>query len=311
MEIRLGLMNYNMNIKVKIFTLMLVLAVFRNSAYSQADSLKTGVNSIIKESKCSIGICIRHVESGETFLFNNSGKYPMQSVFKFPLALAVLDRVDKGELSLDKTVNVTKAELLPDTWSPMRDKYPEGAELKLSEIISFTVSQSDNNGCDLLFKLAGGPVEVNKYIHSLGVKDINIQNNEQEMHADYSLQFLNWARPSAMADLLEILLKGTGLSKASNDFLLKVMTETTTGSKRIKGLLPDGTVVAHKTGSSGADDKGVTAACNDAGIVTLPDGSHYIIVAFVSMSKNSEEYNDSVIARISKLAWDYFISAAK
>ncbi len=292
--------------KFKIIVLLLVIAALHNAALAQADSLKARVDKIIKDSECSVGICIRHVETGETFLFNNSSKYPMQSVFKFPLALAVLDKVDKGELSLDKTINVTKNDLLPNTWSPMRDKYPDGAELKLSEIISFTVSQSDNNGCDLLFRLAGGPSEVNKYIHSLGVNDINIQNNEKEMHADYSLQFLNWAKPSALADLLGMLHKGSVLSKSSNDFLLKVMTETTTGPKRIKGLLPEGTAVAHKTGSSGANEKGMTAACNDAGIVTLPGGSHYIVSAFVSMSENSEAYNDSIIANISKLAWDYF-----
>ncbi|MCE1164219.1 MAG: class A beta-lactamase, subclass A2 [Bacteroidetes bacterium] len=295
-----------------ITTIFILLAVLIGSSLSaQQDSLNASVEKIIGDAKCSVGICIKHVESGERFLFHNSSKYPMQSVFKFPLAMAVLSLVDRRQLSLDSVIHVTKDDLLPDTWSPMREKYPSGADVKLSEILSFTVSTSDNNGCDLLFKLAGGPSEVNKYIHNLGVTDINIQNNEREMHADYTLQFLNWARPSAMAELLEILMKGTALSKTSNDFLLKVMIETQTGPKRIKGLFPDGTVVAHKTGSSGADDKGVTAACNDAGIVTLPDGTHLIIAAFVSMSENSEDYNDSVIAKISKLAWDYFTKTGK
>lgn len=294
-----------LNINLALFILLIA---FFNSAYSREDSLKTAIEKIISESKCSVGAAIKELESGKTYLFNNDANYPMQSVFKFPLAMAVLDRVDKGKFSLDKTIKVTKQDLLPNTWSPLSEKYPEGGELKLSEIISYTVSQSDNNGCDILFRLIGGPLEAEKYIHGLGITDISIKNTEEEMHKDVNLQFVNSCKPSAMAELLGILSSGAALSRESNDFLLKIMTETTTGPNRIKGLLPEGTPVAHKTGSSGNSDEGVTYACNDAGIVTLPDGRHIAIVVFVSMSKESDEFNDSIIARISKLAIDYFIS---
>ena len=84
------------------------------------------------------------------------------------------------------------------------------------------------------------------------------------------------------------------------------MVETTTGPKRLNGLLPKGTIVAHKTGSSGADDSGITAALNDIGIVTLPDGRKFAIAVFVSNSKENEETNERIIADISKMAWDYF-----
>lgn len=294
-----------LNINLALLVLMIVSC---NSAFSQEDSLKAGVEKIINESGCSVGAAIKELESGKTYLFNNDANYPMQSVFKFPLAMAVLDRVDKREISLDKIIKVTKQELLPKTWSPLREKYPEGADLKLSEILSYTVSQSDNTGCDILFSLIGGPLEAEKYIRGLGITDLSIKNTEEEMHKDAYLQFVNSCKPSAMAELLGVLSSGTALSRESNDFLLKIMTETATGPKRIKGLLPEGTIVAHKTGSSGKSDDGITAACNDAGIVTLPDGRHIAIVVFVSMSKESDEFNDSIIARISKLAIDYFIS---
>jgi len=289
-------------------TLLLLMFAFFNTAHSQEDSFKDGIEKIIRESKCSVGAAIKELESGKTYLFGNNTGYPMQSVYKFPLAMAVLDRVDKGEFPLDKIIKVTKKDLLPDTWSPLREKYPDGGDLKLSEILTYTVSQSDNNGCDILFRLIGGPLEAEKYIHGLGITDINIKNTEEEMHKDGTLQFVNSCKPSAMAELLGVLSGGTALSKESNDFLLKIMVETTTGPKRIKGLLPERTEVAHKTGSSGKSDDGITAACNDAGIVTLPDGRRFAIVVFVSMSKENDDYNDSIIAGISRLAWDYFIS---
>ena len=85
------------------------------------------------------------------------------------------------------------------------------------------------------------------------------------------------------------------------------MTETSTGQKRIKGLLPAGTNVAHKTGTSGTNDKNVTSAINDAGIVTLPNGKKFAVVVFVSNSIDNTEISEKIIAKITKAAWDYYL----
>ena len=61
------------------------------------------------------------------------------------------------------------------------------------------------------------------------------------------------------------------------------MIETPVGLKRTKGLLPHGTGVAHKTGTSSTVN-GVTAATNDVGLVTLLNGQHIAIAVFVSDS---------------------------
>ena len=54
------------------------------------------------------------------------------------------------------------------------------------------------------------------------------------------------------------------------------------------------------------NDKGVAAATNDAGIVTLPDGRHYGIVVFVSNSTDDEKTRENVIAQIAKVMWDFY-----
>ncbi len=245
------------------------------------------------------------LSNGKTFVVNKNVKFPMQSVFKFPLAMAILNQVDKGRLTLDQKILVTKKDLLPNTWSPLREKYPEGnVEVPLAEILAFTVSQSDNNGCDILFRLLGGTANVQKYVRSIGVKDIAIRATEEEMAKEWSVQFTNWCKPKAMLQLLEIMYRGGKLSKSSNDFLWKTMLETSTGPNRIKGLLPAETSVAHKTGTSGTNDKGITAAINDAGIVALPNGKKFAIAVFVANSPDEPKFSESVIAKITKAAWD-------
>jgi beta-lactamase class A len=94
------------------------------------------------------------------------------------------------------------------------------------------------------------------------------------------------------------------LKPASRDLLNKLMTETTHIPTRIKGLLPAGTVVAHKTGTSGTNEAGLTAATNDVGVITLPNGKHVAIAIFITNSTADDATRDLVIAKIAKAVYD-------
>jgi beta-lactamase class A len=286
---------------------ILMIFIFSQITLAQQNSPKAKIEQIIKSSAGAVGVAIAGLEDDFSLSINNNKRFPMQSVYKFPLALAVLGRVDKGRLSLDQKIPVTKSDLRPATWSPLREVYPNGGDIPLSELLRYTVSQSDNNGCDILFRLLGGTKPVDTYVRkNLAVNEMRIVATEEEMSKDERVQFTNWSKPSAMRRLLVDAYRGKYLSKSSNDFLWKIMTETSTGTNRIKGLLPAGTTVAHKTGTSGTNDKGVAAATNDAGIVTLPDGRHYAIVVFVANSTDDEKKREGVIAQIAKVMWDYY-----
>jgi beta-lactamase class A len=276
------------------------------------ENLRRQIASIAPTAQGQVGVAIMHLESRDTVSVNGGLCLPMQSVYKFPLALSVLDRVDRGELQLQQKIHISPKDLLPGTWSPLRDRYPEGnIDLPLSELVFRTVAQSDNNGCDILFRLMGGTDIVNRYIHGLGVSGIAMVATEEEMHTDEKIQYSNWCEPRAMLQLLDLFFSGKILSDSSSAFLMKTMIDTQTGPRRIKGLLPEGTMVAHKTGSSGIGKSGMTAATNDVGIVTLPDGSHFAIAVFVADARANEETIEAVIAKISRAAWDYFLTKRK
>jgi beta-lactamase class A len=299
---------------MKIANLCLILFFQLNIvfSYAQTEALKQQIENFTKTKKAEVGVSIVSIESKDTLFIGKNNHYPMQSVYKFHLALAVLNQVDKGKLALNQKILVKKSDLLPDLWSPMREKYPEGnIELPLSEILIFTVAQSDNSGCDILFRLVGGPKKVHKYIQKLGIKDISIKDPEALLQKDWKLQFNNWATPQSMTQLLVKFYKGNILSKNSYDFLWRTMVGTTTGPKRLKGLLPSDVVIAHKTGYSGANKEGVMAAVNDMGIITLPNGQHFAIAVFVTNTTESLETSERIIAEIAKMAWDYFIIQTK
>lgn len=299
-------MSENIFRKMIPFFAILLLSVLTGNISAQKNSPKAKIEEIIKSSKGTVGVAIAGLEDNFSLTVNRNRRFPMQSVYKFPLALAILNQVDQGKLSLDRKIHVTKADLRPDTWSPLRDAYPEGADIPLSDLLGYTVSKSDNNGCDILFRLLGGTKNVETYVHNLGIKDIAIAATEEEMAQAWDVQFTNWSKPPSMLRLIVDSYRGKYLSKSSRDFLWEIMAETSTAPHRIKGLLPTGTIVAHKSGTSGTNDKGVAAATNDAGIVTLPDGRHFAIVVFVSNTTDAEEKRDAVIAQITKAVWNYY-----
>ncbi len=287
----------------KIFTITTLLFFFLG--YSQ--SLKKEINQIIKGKNATVAVSINSFEGNFNLNINGNKKLPMLSVFKFHIALAVLHEVDEGKLNLDQKIFIKKAELLENTWSPIRKKFPEGnIEISLGELIKYTVAQSDNNGCDILLRLIGGTETVQKFIHSKGIKDFQIKADEEKMHQGYESMYLNWTTTNASNLLLKKFYEGKIISKTSTDFLIQTMLETNTGANKIVAQLPAGTWVAHKTGSSGKDQKGMTIAENDIGIIALSNGKKYALSVLISDSMESEQVNTKMIADISKIVFDYF-----
>lgn len=251
-------------------------------------------------------------ETSDSFSLNPDRDMPMQSVYKFPICLAVLDQVDKGRLSLDEMITVTPSELPPDTWSPLRDKHPEGGRFPLSELIAFAMQQSDNNACDILLRQIGGPAQVGEYLSERAFLDaprIHVLHTEEELHQSPDRQYQNSATPRAMAGLLAQFHEGRLLGKKGTEFLNSVMLSTTTGASRIRGLLPQGTPVAHKTGTSGPSPDGTIAALNDVGLISLPNGDTLILCLFIQDCKNTPPEIERFMAECAALLYTDLLKA--
>jgi len=269
------------------------------------DGLRQNIYEIISTRNATFGIGIYDFENRETLYVNKDEQFVMLSVVKFPQALAILDQVDQGMLDDDMKIHIDKSDLRPNTYSPLRDEKPEGNfDISLSEALSYTISKSDNNVCDKLFKVLGSTQVAEDYIHSLGLNGISIGTDYADM--EINTIYANESSPKDMLELLRRFYDRELLSTESSDLLWRKMVETSTGPDRIKGLLPEGTLVGHKTGTSGTDENGITAAFNDIGIINLPNGGSFAIVIFISNSKEDNETNANSIAEISKASYDFF-----
>ncbi len=268
------------------------------------NELRDQIEQIASAAKGRVGIAATVLETGELVSLKPNEHFPMQSVYKLPIGMAVMKEVDAGKIKLDQKVRVEKSDFVRvGQRSPIRDKYPNGAELSVSELLRLMISESDGTASDVLMEQVGGAEAVMNYLSELGISEMIVANTEKEFGQDQSLQYKNWASPEGALNLLRALHERRGLSEQSQALLLKFMTESPTGLKRLKGLLPKDTIVTHKTGTSGTVE-GVTAATNDIGIITLPNGRHLAVAVFVADSSVDEKTREEVIAKIAKALWD-------
>ena len=274
---------------------------------AQQSKLETQLKQAIKDKKAEIGIAVI-IDGKDTVTVNNDIHYPLMSVFKFHQALALADYMGKKKQSLDTRLPIKKSDLKPNTYSPLRDKYPQGGiEMSIADLLRYTLQQSDNNACDILFNYQGGPEAVNRYIHSLGVQECVIVGTETAMHEDLNLCYQNWTTPLA-AELLEIFRKKPLFAKVYKDFIYQTMVESQTGKDRLVAPLLDKKVtVGHKTGTGDLNAKGQQIGCNDIGFVLLPDGRIYSIAVFVKDSEENSQANSQIIADISRIVYKYVI----
>ena len=293
----------------KCFLAACILLLFSASAFSNGlpdSSLRKRIQQIAKPVKGIVGVSIKNIETGDTLSYNGKARLVLHSLMKFPIALTVLHWVDTGKLQMNQLIHISKGELTKNTWSPLRDKYPKGGDFPVSELLKYMVSQSDNDACDNLLKTIGGPKTVQAYLLQIGIRGIAVRTSEADMASAWELQYANWSKPVEMTALFDQFYNGKILAKPTTDSLYQMLLNTSTGPKRLKGLLPAGTAVAHKTGTSPTNAEGLSPATNDAGIITLPNGKHLIISVFVCNSTNDEATRESTIAKIAKAAYDYY-----
>ena len=259
---------------------------------AEASDLAARIDSIIGDKRMTVGVA---AECGNMhYARNDSVRFPLLSVFKTHVAMAMTARMQMDGISPDSVVHIDKSRLKPDTYSPLRDEHPDSdVDITIAELMRYSVAESDNNACDILIDMAGGIDYVDMYIRSLGVSGFSLSETEASMHADRQLCYANWSHPGAMLDVLK---RAFAPGDTRFRLLREIMLATTTGPDKIPAGVTEGTQVAHKTGSSDRTG-GIKAADNDAGVVMLPEGNCYIVV-FIMDSAETDSTNAATIAAI-------------
>ena len=274
------------------------------NAVATSNDLTAVLKAIIDRAGGNAAVSVVHVETGRGASINGSAKLPLYSVFKLPLAVAVLKDVEDKRLQIDQVVHVTPADIVPGA-PANTEMWRQPVDRTIAQLIEVSIVRSDNTSSDKLTQLAGGPAAVTSRLRDMGFREIQIQTTIREFAA--TLQNHNTGSVNDLARLLVQLQKGELLQRAQQDLIIGYMQAAHTGMRRIRGNLPSGTVVGDKTGSGETNKTtGKPNATNDVGLIKLPDGSHLAIAVFLSGSSLSDVEQEKVIADAARAAYDAF-----
>jgi beta-lactamase class A len=299
---------------------------------TEAQSVGAAIERVATGLAGRIGFAAQEIGTDKLIAFNGDETFAMASTYKVAIATAILDRVDRGELSLDQMVDINHDTMIVGQVG-LAETFPHpGLQLSIANLMEVMITESDNTATDTMMGLAGGPAAVTQNLRRLGINDFRVDRLTGEIlrdvfdlpgqatlevvteayrtrpelvtiqgdpNPDFEADPRDHATPLAFLQLLLAIDSGKAMSAESRDFLLAVMSRTRTGAGRIKGLLPKGTPVAHKTGTTGG-------VANDVGYITLPDGRRFAIVVFTNSSKTPEPDRDRAIAEIARSLFDYF-----
>lgn len=299
--------------------------------------LEREIARLAKVSGGVVGVTAIHLESGRRVSMNGADRFPMASTFKVPIAVQLLTRIDNGEVKLDQLIDIKKSDLHPGSGT-LSDLFNKGGlALSVRNLMELMLLISDNSATDVLLRTAGGGEAVTARMRALGIEGISVNRSTAQLIADwigvsnlppeeqwnpalFQLVFgsvkpeeqkaagkrfdadpRDTSTPDGMAGLLERIYRKDILKPASAELLLDIMRRCRTGEARLRGLLPQGTEIAHKTGTIGA-------TTNDVGIVTLPDNAgHVAIAVFVKSSEKEVAARERAIAEIARAVHDFFL----
>lgn len=290
------------------------LEIQRRQAPPAPAALQARLDELVAAYGEEVGVAVTDVATGWTAGVDQDRAYPQQSVSKLWVAIAVMKAADQGRLDPYGWVTLTDADRSV-FFQPVAYKIGSaGYATPISDLLRRALVESDNAANDRLMRELGGPDGVAETLTEMGLTGVKVGAYERDLQArtaglvwqaDYGIGWnfqaaraalpmphrqaamdayladpLDGSAPAEITTALAALSRGELLSKASTEHLIGLMAQARTGPRRLKGGLPAGWAIAHKTGT-GQDFRGASVGINDVGLLTAPDGRVYAVAVMM------------------------------
>jgi beta-lactamase class A len=255
----------------------------------------------------------------EELSWNGDERFPLASVFKIGVLIALLDRIAEGHDSLASRVPVTEAQHSPG--SGILRELDSGLAITVRDLATLMIIVSDNTATDILCERVGID-RIRAALARRGYRETDIHGDCFELLAagvgadgkdrsaanraevrrrlraqerDPAFGGGNASTPREMAQIFLDVVEGRALGPTETAVAVDILERQHLNS-RLPLYLPRGTRCWHKTGT-------IHGVVDDCGVIELPGGRHMAIAA---MSKGVQENlpAERLIARVAREAYD-------
>jgi beta-lactamase class A len=273
---------------------------------SYSSSFEAQLAALANASQGRIGVAAIDLATGRTVAVLGDQPFPMASTSKIAIVATYLEGVDQGRYRLTDQYPLMvplPSRKLDGPVAPVR----AGNMLNALSLIELALTRSDNQATDALLAIVGGPRAVNGWARRAGLSDFRLDRDIATLVRDdgivdpaATIDPRDSATPLAMARLVSGIYRGQWLSPSSRAVLLGAMERCVTGKRRIPALLPEGTRIAHKTGT-------LSNTASDVGLIDTPDGRTLAVAIYVT-GQGGKPGRDARIASIARAIYDGYLS---
>lgn len=258
--------------------------------------LRVYAENEINDADGNVSFLVYDFNKNETLLSVQADrKVVSASMIKTPILLAALERVQKGELTLEQPIEVPCTEVLEDT-----EVFNCGQKsCPLEELLTWMIINSDNTATNILINVLGMDA-VNEYCKKNGLKSTQLNRKMLDFEA-IRLGRNNYTSAADQLVLFSALCRKTILTPELCEYAMGILSRQRDFSMAMRYLCSPDISFAHKTG-------GLDHLNHDAGIFSLP-GQKYFFGCFVTDAMSDTEQNPvakRLIARLSKAVYDYY-----
>lgn len=233
-----------------------------------------------------IGVYALDTGTGQVLTHRADERFAYASTFKALAAAAVLAEADDAEL--DTLLEYGPEDL--QAHAPVAEANL-GRGLTLREAAAAATTHSDNTAGNLLLEHLGGPTGFAERLRAVGDEVTSPARTEPDLNTAVPGDDRDTSTPRQLATTLRTYLLGDVLDPADRDQLEGWMRESTTGTALVRAGVPEGWVVADKTGS------GSYGTRNDIAVVRPPGRDPVVLAVLTSRDGQRDERLDVAVAR--------------
>jgi D-alanyl-D-alanine carboxypeptidase (penicillin-binding protein 5/6) len=275
-------------------------------AAASRKSLEQVLLPAIKQHRGDVAIAVKHLKTGESYEYNADRVMPTASLIKFPVMAAAYEAVEKGKLSLDERIKLKAADKVQGS-GILTLHFSPGTTISFRDAIHLMIVYSDNTATNLVLDKIG-LTATNTFMKSLDCLETRINSKvfrgDTSIAPERSKEYgLGSTSAGEMIKLCQLVYERGLVSKDASEQMLEHLFACE-DKQKVPRSLPEGTRVAHKTGS-------VTQTRTDAGIMETPGGP----IAFCILTTNNQDKRwtednegDLLCAAIGSAVYQYFNS---
>ena len=279
---------------------ILTMITFSVQAQKTDNKLQSQIETLLKDFNGNVGVYVHDLKHNKIVAINADTIFPTASIVKMSILTGIMNKIEKGELQYHQRLTYTDS-LFYDEGDDILSAFKNGSTIELSKVMMLMLTISDNCASIWLQGLAGGGVQINKILDSLGFQSTRVNSRTPGREANRSQYGWGQTTPREIATLMERIVNNELLSKASNERMLRLLGRQYWDEEALSQIPP---------GVFTADKNGAVDASRDEVVYVNSKNNPYIFSIFTKNNKDqSWEYNNEawvVTRKLSALLWKYY-----